>query len=151
MARKRLTEQPTQWFDKDPYPKVERGTIATGQEETVFYENGVEEVSEVKRIQIDAPPNVQFTISRLEDNQEQNVQTAMTVGDLPIVDGHPTLEFRQVERDVPLTIRKNQKINVTMQNPYGFQISYFVKIYKNALRFYTPPDEANLAAATRSG
>jgi len=142
-------QQPTQWYDKDPYPKVERGNIAAGQELTVFYENGVEEVSEVKRVQIDAPPQTQITISRLEDNQEQNVETALTVADLPIIDGHPTLEFRQVERDVPLTIRKNQKINVIIQNPYGFQISYFVKIFKNALRFYTPPDEASLAAATR--
>jgi len=145
----KISKKPTQFYDRDPYPKIDSGIILAGQEHTVFYENGTEEVSEVKRVQVDAPPNTQITISRLEDNQEQNVQTAMTVGDLPVIDGHPTLEFRQVERDVPLTIRKNQKINVTMQNPYGFTISYFVKIYKNALRFYTPPEEAVMADATR--
>jgi hypothetical protein len=148
-SKSRLTDKPTQFFDRDPYPKVETGTILAGQEHTIFYENGIEEVSEAKRIQVDAPPNTQITISRLEDNQEQTVETALTVADLPIVDGHPTLEFRQVERDVPLTIKKNQKINVTLQNPYGFTISYFVKIFKNALRFYTPPDEAEYASATR--
>jgi hypothetical protein len=136
----------SQFYDRDPYPKVQSGTIASGAEATIDYQNKEEEISEVKRIQIDAPPLVTATVWRDDDGQPQVVQTAIAVQDLPTYDGHSFIEFRRVERDTALNIRKSQKIFVVLANPYGFTVSYFVVIDKNALRFYTLLEEAEVAA-----
>lgn len=137
-----LSDEPTEYFDRDPFPKIEEGTLGAGQTVTVQYDNGVNEVSETKKIQVDAPPDVTVEIKREEDNQNQGVHSAMRVGALEQENNHPFLKFRSVERDVPLTTRKNQKLYVILQNPYAFTISYRVKIFKNALRFYLPMEKA---------
>jgi len=141
--------KPKQFFDRDPYPKIEEDVIAAGVGVDVSYQNGTEEMSEVKKIQIDAPPLCQVKISRWDDNTDQVVQDTMRIADLPVEDGHAVIKFREVERDKPLTIRKNQKIIVTITNTYAFQVAYFCKIFKNALRFYTPPAEVEMAQASR--
>jgi hypothetical protein len=140
---------PSQYYDKDPYPHVEYGFVDPGADYPVTYDNGNEEVSEVQQIMVKAPPQVSVAIKRTEDNQEQTVQAAILVRDLDTDErGNPTLYFRQVERDKPLITRKKQSLVVLLHNPYAFRISFAVKVFKNALRFYTPREvvrEATLA------
>jgi len=141
---------PTQYYDKDPYPYIEYGTIDAGADYPITYDNGNEEVSETQQIMIKAPNLVTVHVQRTEDNQMQTVQAPLMVRDLDTDNrGNPTLFFRQVERDKPLITRKKQSLVVLLHNPYAFTISFAVKIFKNALRFYTPREVVAEATQAR--
>jgi len=142
--------KPQQFFDRDPYPHIEYGTVDPGSTYSVKYTNGLQEISEIQQILVKAPPKCTVEVHREEDNQDQTVQVAQKIQDLDTDEaGNPTLFFRQVERDKTLAVRKNQKLIVIISNPYAVKIGFACKVFKNALRFYTPRDVVKEAATGR--
>jgi hypothetical protein len=130
------TELVSKYYDKDPYPKFFEETVEPNKTKTVLYQNGTEEVSEVKRIQIRGHPDMTVAVRRLKDNQDQAVSEQRRLGDLPTIDGWYQLEFRRVSADVPLIIDKNQVIFLDFNHIQVGNQTVKCVIDKQAVRFY---------------
>lgn len=124
------------YYDRDPYPKYFEIVVEPNQPGTVLYENGTEEISEIKRIRLKGHPDVKVNVLRTKDNQDQTAFEQRRLGDLPVIDGWRTIEFRKVSADVPLIIEKNQKIQVQLNHALVGNQLVVVDIDKQAVRFY---------------
>lgn len=141
---------PTQYYDRDPIPVVDSGSAANGTTTTVQYQNGTEEVSEIRQIKVICHGDVTIGIKREEDNQEQTVAPPIPIKYLNRDEaGHPIYEFRKTSRDKPLTIRKNQTLYVNLVNNTGIDQDYFCIIDKERMAFYTPQEVTQEAARGR--
>ena len=130
------TEITSKYYDRDPYPKWFEITVQPSVTSTVQYLNGTEEISEVKRIRIKGNPDVKVSVQRTKDNQDQAVFEQRRIGDLPVIDGFATIEFRKVSADVPLVIEKNQSIKLSFDHALVGNQTVKVDIDKQAVRFY---------------
>jgi len=126
----------SQYYDRDPYPKFFEESVPPNRTITYAYQNGTEELSEVKRIRVRAHPDVLVAVRRQKDNQDQTVMEQRRVGSLPIKDGWHVIEFRTVSADVPLIIEKNQAVYVDVNHALVGNQLVTVDIDKQAVRFY---------------
>jgi len=124
------------YYDVDPYPKYEQTTVASGSTATITYQNGVSEMSKVKRIRFRAPAGVMVSVKRQKDGQDQTVMSQRAIETLPMIDGWYEMEFRSVTADAPLTIDKNQTITLEFSNSLSGTVTVTAEIDKEAYRFY---------------
>lgn len=124
------------YYDRDPYPKFFSLLVEPNKTKTAQYQNGTEEVSEVKRIQLRGHPDIQVSVRRLKDNQDQAVAEQRRLGDLPVIDGWYQFEFRKVSADVPLIIDKNQTIYLDFNHSQVGNQTVKCVIDKQAVRFF---------------
>ena len=125
-----------QSFDVDPYPKFQEITVANGNTGTIIYQNGVSEVSKIKRIRIRAPPEVTFSMKRTKDGVDQTVISERNVEDMPMVDGWYVMDFKTVSADVPLTLDRSMTLTLEFSNGTGGTATITADVVKDAKRFY---------------
>jgi hypothetical protein len=129
-------EVSTKYYDRDPYPKWFELVVEPSVTSTASYLNGTEEISEIKRIRLKAHSDVKVSVTRTKDNQDQTVFEQRRIGDLPVIDGFATIEFRKVSADVPLVIEKNQTLKLSFDHALVGNQTVKVDIDKQAVRFY---------------
>lgn len=135
-----LKSTPEEAYIRDPVPTFYSGAIAANGSVQIVYTNGLNEVSEMKSVWIQSNPSVTFSLQRTINNNPNIVVDVTPVSYLPWQDAIAAtwrwLRFREVERDVPLTIHRNQKVTLVLQNPTAGLVSYIVKFDKNQVMFY---------------
>jgi hypothetical protein len=132
----KAVEVKSNYYDRDPYPKYFEQVVEPNAPLVVQYQNGTEELSEIKRIRMKGHPDISVAVTRTKDNQDQGVFEKRRIGDLPVIDGWRTIEFRGVSADVPLIIEKNQTVKIEFEHALVGNQVIICDIDKQAVRFY---------------
>ena len=134
---------------RNPYPVFFKGTTATLVVQNCEYQNSTNELSEIKEIKIKAPPGCTVEFQVTERGNDVSVFAGIEVGRLPVEDGYHIYKFRQVERDQPFIVRKNQYWRVKITNSYTFTVSYEVLVERNKVIFFTETVEKEVGPSKK--